>query len=198
MRVYIGPYKKWWGPYQLAELIPFVSENTQDKIADIIAKTWITNICNWYNELKENRKIKVRIDEYDTWNMDNTLAHVTLPMLKQLQKNKHGSPKIDDDDLPPHMRYGDPDGEDNWVHYRWEWIINEMIFAFENILDDSWEDYYRHGEPVYEFETIDDNYKVMKQTNPDYWIDWVGYEEYNKRINNGFRLFGKYYRSLWD
>ena len=38
----------------------------------------------------------------------------------------------------------------------------------------------------------------FKQTNPDYWVDTDGIKEYNNRIDNGFRLFGKYYRNLWD
>jgi hypothetical protein len=29
----------------------------------------------------------VKIDRYDTWSMDHTLADIILPMLKQLQKD---------------------------------------------------------------------------------------------------------------
>jgi hypothetical protein len=29
-------------------------------------------------------------------------------------------------------------------------------------------------------------------------FDKEGYNKYRERINNGFRLFGKYYESLWD
>ena len=28
--------------------------------------------------------------------------------------------------------------------------------------------------------------------------DFEGRKEYQKRISNGFRLFGKYYQALWD
>lgn len=28
--------------------------------------------------------------------------------------------------------------------------------------------------------------------------DWKGRKKYEERIANGFRLFGKYYQSLWD
>jgi hypothetical protein len=28
--------------------------------------------------------------------------------------------------------------------------------------------------------------------------DWDGMREYGTRIQNGFRLFGKYYQHLWD
>ena len=38
----------------------------------------------------------------------------------------------------------------------------------------------------------------ITQTNPDYWVDYNKIKEYNNRIDNGFKLFGKYYRNLWD
>lgn len=202
MKVYIGKYVKWWGPYQLAELIPFVSEDTQDKIGSWLSRTWVDDVCEWFYS-KTKRKIKVRIDDYDTWSMDNTLALIILPMLKQLKETKHGSPLVDDEDLPAHMRHGDPNGYDHWVHYRWEWVLNEMIWAFEKELDDDWEDQFRHGEPVYSDTLFDDDgndyqQPQITQTNPDYWVDYDKIKEYNARIDNGFRLFGKYYRNLWD
>jgi len=203
MKVKIGPYKTWWGPYQIAQLIPFVSEDTHDKVGEFLANTWLNDICEWINNFGGNQKIKVRIDKYDTWNMDRTLAHIIIPMLKQLKETKHGSAMVDDEDLPPHMQHGDPYGDDNWVHYRWEWVLKEMIWAFENLTDDSWEDQFVHGTPIYVDTLLDDdgNYyqqPQIKQTNPDYWVDREGIKEYNNRISNGFRLFGKYYRSLWD
>ena len=146
MRVYIGPYVNWIGPYQIADKIPFLSEDTKEKIGEWLSETWVQDFCEWINS-KKHRKIKVRIDKYDTWNMDNTLAHIILPMLKQLKASKHGSQIVEDEDLPVHMRYGDPDQCDNWVHYRWEWILNEMIWAFEQELDDDWEAQFHHGKP---------------------------------------------------
>jgi len=201
MKVKIGPYKTWWGPYQVAQLIPFVSEDTHDKVGEFLAKTCLNDICQWYNNLSGNQEIKVRIDKYDTWNMDRTLAHIIIPMLKQLKETKHGSAMVDDEDLPPHMQHGDPYGDDNWVHYRWEWVLKEMIWAFENLTDDSWEDQFVHGEPKYEIIPVDgddEHTSYWEQTNPDYWVDRDGIKEYNNRINNGLRLFGRYYRGLWS
>lgn len=220
MKVKIGPYKNWIGPYQLAELVPFLNEDQQDKLGSWLAETWVANVCNWIHEHTGERTIKVRIDPYDTWSMDNTLAHIILPMLKQLRDTKHGSGYVDDEDLPPQMRYSDPkvdengwDMGDNWVHHKWDWVLNEMIWAFEQELDDSWEDQFYHGTPVYVEIPVpceEDGFKIhqnvdgsedcfkLKQTNPDYWVDYEGMKRYNERIQNGFRLFGKYYQNLWD
>jgi len=209
MKVYLGPYKKWWGPYQLAELIPFVSEDTHNKIGDFLAETWVNNVCEWFYS-KTKRKVEVRIDKYDTWNMDNTLALIILPMLKQIKETKQGSPLVDDEDVPSHMRHtfskgpDDYETDDRWIHYKWEWVLNEMIWTFEQELDDSWEDQFVHGEPDYEFIHVggevgtESELNEMIQKNPNYWVDREGIKEYNDRINNGFRLFGKYYRGLWD
>ena len=209
MRVYIGPYKNWIGPYQISDKIPFISEDKRHEIGAWLAKTWVNNVCEWFYSKKE-RNIKIRIDKYDTWNMDNTLALIILPMLKQIKETKQGSPLVDDEDVPSHMRHtfskgpDDYETDDRWVHYKWEWVLNEMIWAFEQELDDSWEDKFVHGTPVYDWNKWEDDDGVpyqrvqMTQTNPDYWVDRDGIKEYNNRINNGFRLFGKYYRGLWD
>jgi hypothetical protein len=213
MKVYIGPYYKWWGVYQTVDLLQKVgvSEKTCEDIGDWICEnTPAEDFFNWIHELKGERKIKVHIDDYDTWSMDNTLAHIILPMLKQLKATKHGSPLVDDEDLPAHMRHtlskglDDYETDDRWIHYKWDWVLNEMIWAFEQELDDSWEDQFRHGVPDYEFIHVggeigtESEMNEMIQTNPDYWVDRDGIKEYNNRINNGFKLFGKYYRNLWD
>jgi hypothetical protein len=205
MKVYIGPYQNWWGVYQTVDLLQKVgvSEDTCEKIGDWICdNTPVEDFFHWIDSLKGGRKVKVRIDKYDTWSMDNTLAIIILPMLKQLKETKHGSQWVDNEDVPEHMRHGGDD--DNWVHYKWEWVLNEMIWAFEQELDNSWEDKFIHGTPVYDWNKWEDDDGVpyqrvqMTQTNPDYWVDRDGIREYNNRIDNGFRLFGKYYRGLWD
>jgi hypothetical protein len=199
MKVYIGPYKNWIGPYQLASKIPFISEDTTDKVGDWLSKTWVKTVCEWIYS-KQDRDIKVRIDPYDTWSMSTTLAYIILPMLKQLRDTKHGSCYVDDEDVPPHMRH---DGE-NWVHYKWDWVLNEIIWAFEQQVNDDWEDQFHHGEPDIEWKIVsgseedDSAMYEMKQNNPDYWVDYEGIREYNERIMNGARLFGKYYHGLWD
>lgn len=210
MRVKIGPYVNWIGPYQIADKIPFVSEETRETIGDWLSNTWVSDLCNWYHS-KKKRKINVHIDKYDTWSMDHTLGYIILPMLKQLKATKHGSPIVDDEDLPPQMRYSHPkvdengwDMGDNWVHYKWDWVLNEMIWAFEQELDENWEDQFHHGEAVYEWNIVsgkeedDTALYEMKQLNPDHWYDFEGYQQYQARITNGFRLFGKYYQGLWD
>ena len=74
----------------------------------------------------EAQEMSIHIDEYDTWSMDHTLAPIILPMLKQLKETKHGSPEVDDADVPEELRSTsappkekDWDIDDNW-HKRWD------------------------------------------------------------------------------
>ena len=178
MKVYIGPYVNWFGPHQIAEKLLFWKNEDDDTVYEFgrtLGKSkLLVAICK-YIDSKRARKIQVRIDNYDTWSMDHTLAHIVTPMLKQLKEKTHGAPYTDDEDVPEHLRKSAaPPTENDWdtdenFFKRWEWIIDEMIFAFESKLNDDWD----HGE----------------------WEDRRVIEE---RIQNGFVLFGKYFQNLWD
>jgi hypothetical protein len=147
----------------------------------------------------------VRIDRYDTWSMDHTLADIVLPMLRQLQATKHGSPNVDDEDVPEHLRStAAPEKENEWDtdefwHVRWDWALNEMIWAFEQkVQDDAEGQFFDHSAyendrvPIKEWLADIEN-RVNKTK-----YDEVGHKAWLKRKANGFRLFGKYFEALWD
>ena len=137
--------------------------------------------------------------------MDDTLAHIILPMLKQLQATKHGSPLVDDEDVPEHLRStaappkeNEYDTDDNH-HLRWDWVLDEMIFAFESKLDDSWQDQFRKGKYEFQMKKLENGMSEMiRGENDTSETDWDGMKTYEARISNGFKLFGKYYQALWD
>ena len=157
----------------------------------------------------------IKIDYWDTWSMDHTLSPIILPMLKQLKEVKHGSPFVDDEDVPEHLRStAAPPKENDWDtdanHFaRWDWAMGEMIFAFECKADDSWEDAFREGDidllwvPVdaagNEVPKGEHKYYQMKDGPKNtYKCDYDSMRVVEERIQNGFRLFGKYYQALWD
>ena len=145
---------------------------------------------------KLNRKIDyVKIDYWDTWSMDSTLSHIIVPMLKQLQASKHGAPFVADEDVPEDLKSTSaPKAEDDDVdsnHFmRWDWVLNEMIWAFEQKLnDDSESQFFDHS--TVKGLPWDKDYVAPK-------VDWDGLKAHQERMANGFRLFGKYYQGLWD
>lgn len=170
-----------------------------------------------YPENDEERKIDIHIDDYDLWGMDHTLALIILPMLKMLKDKKQGTPHVDNEDLPEELRatkeeiaQWNIDGTvSNDFPKRWEWVMNQMIFSFESIVDDSWEDQFFSGEHDYIHVPVDKHGNPVDEEDAEYFemkpgpnhtakFDKDGYFEYNERIENGLKLFGKYFRSLWS
>ena len=216
MKIYIGPYKDWWGPYQIAQKILFwmdPDDDRVDRLGQRLGETPLNDLCNWVYG-KRQRKVKIRIDRYDTWNMDGTLALIILPMLKQLQDTKHGSPLVDDEDVPEGLNLRSteaPPLENEWdtdenLHRRWDWVMSELIWTFEQQQPNcDWEQQYYSGEhdTYFEGSEHDENgkatmYEMKQGPKNTFQIDYEGLTAHQNRIDRGLRLFGKYYRGLWD
>ena len=158
----------------------------------------VYDVFNWIWFDRRTQKIKVRIDKWDTWSMDHTLAPIILPMLVQLKETKHGAPMVDMEDVPKELRatkaqqnkYAKGGDVDPKHFERWDYIMDEMIWAFEQKNRDDWEDDY-YG-PYIESE---DKRELFGRFE---WIDDEGRKKHQERMSNGFRLFGKYFESLWD
>jgi hypothetical protein len=223
MKVYINNYRHHWlSPYHILEFVCFwekdndVFYNHEDKPNHTYTK-WVERIEPFSKFMMKVMDIihpkidYVKIDRWDTWSMDHTLGQIALPMLKQLKEKKHGGPSTDDEDVPEELKStsapskeNEWDTDENW-HKRWDWVMDEMIFAFEHHLDDKWQEAYRSGE--FDHKTVacawDENgkatmYQSLEGPNHTYKADYDGMKIVEDRIKNGFRLFGKYYQALWD
>ena len=241
MKVYINKYKDHWlSPYTIFDYMFFwtdwskcarwkleqsLEDQAQEKSLFVERPDWcekwsdrlvpISQAIQWVWDRVDPKIDYVKIDKWDTWSMDHTLAQIVLPMLKQLQATKHGSPFVDDEDVPEHLRStAAPAKENEWDtdanHFlRWDWAMSEMIFAFECKVDNSWEDAFRSGEHDIKWIPVDkDGNEVPKGEHKftqmgkgpkdTYKCDYEGMKVVETRIQNGFRLFGKYYQGLWD
>jgi len=225
MKIYISNYRNHWlSPYTVLKTVCFWEKDNdvfydhEDTGKGKYVK-WVDRLmpfCTAWSKFLDFVHPKVdyvKIDRWDTWSMDHTLGAIALPMLKQLQKTKHGSPFVDDKDVPKGLGLRSteaPAKENEWEtddnhHKRWDWVLNEMIFAFEHKLDESWQDAYRSGE--FDHKTVacawDESgkatmYQSVEGPNHTYKCDFEGIKKVEKRIQNGFVLFGKYYQNLWD
>lgn len=219
MKIYFSKYRNHWlSPYTILEKVIFWREIDYD---EPMIEKWSDRLqpfCQAWQKFLDfvHPEIKfVKIDRYDTWNMDHTLALIILPMLKQLKKDKHGSPSVDDEDVPEELKStsapakeNDWDTDENWFK-RWDWVMDEMIFAFEHKLNRDWEDAYRKGEHDMQWVPVDKDgnevpkgdhkyFQMKRGPNDTYECDYDGMKLVEDRIANGFRLFGKYYQGLWD
>lgn len=220
MKIYFSNYRNHWlSPYTILEKIYFWREIDYD---EPIIEKWsdrLLPICRGWNKFLDfiHPQIRyVKIDKYDTWNMDGTLSPIILPMLKQLNATKHGAPNVDDDDVPEELKSTSaPPKENAWDtdenHFkRWDWAMGEMIWAFEQLQpDNDWEEQYASGVCDWNFVPVDgDGNEVPKGEHKfsemrhgpkhTYKIDWEARNKHQERITNGLKLFGKYYQSLWD
>lgn len=215
MKIYINNYRNHWlSPYTILEKVFFWREIDFD---EPVIEKWserLTPICQALQKFLDvvHPKINyVKIDRWDTWSMDHTLAYIILPMLKQLKETKHGAPFVDDEDVPEELKSTSAPPKENEYdvdanHFkRWDWVLDEMIFAFECEIDDSWENAYHSGN--IDHKTVpckwDESGKPTLYTfeegpNHTYKCDYDGMKVVQDRIQNGFRLFGKYYQNLWD
>ena len=208
MKVYLSkPRYHWVSPYKIADTLCFWREidyeepwvRTFAKFLAPVCEAWMKFLDVIHPEIKV-----VKIDRWDTWSMDSTLTPIILPMLKQLKATKHGSPNVDDCDVPPYLQYKKPskrkkgptsgpdvhriDDNDDLIHRRWDYVLNAMIWSFEQLAADDWEAIY--FTPTNE----DDELLGGKKLN---W-NREGWILHNEQIEKGLMLFGKYFRALWD
>lgn len=245
MRVKIGKYKSWFGPYQLAEFICFWAKKETDEYGFPRTPDWVHNFGEWlaygsvqpdpkpgdtkslfredrpdtwisrfltWLDSKRKRTVKIHIDRWDTWSMDHTLALIILPMLKQLRESKHGAPYVDPKDVPSELRpkrqtkRERESGHTDSTHFqRWDWVLDEMIFAFEHMVDEDWEDRFHTGKydlrsrvSEWDADGKPSLYEMVEGPEHTAETDYEGLQAVWKRIDNGLLLFGKYYRNLWD
>ena len=241
MKIYINKYRDHWiSPYTIIDYVFFWTDwskcsrwSTQQALEDhgreksqyVERPDWcepwsdrlvpLSRAIQWVLDRVHPEIRYIKIDRWDSWSMDHTLTPIILPMLRQLKATKHGSPFVDDEDVPEHLRStAAPPKENDWDtdanhHARWDWVMDEMIFAFEHKADDSWQDQYRSGEIDWVSVPVDrdgnevpqgehTHYRMDQGPNDTYVCDYDAIQEVEKRIQNGFRLFGKYYQGLWD
>lgn len=125
---------------------------------------------------EEARKVEIEVEDFDTWNADHTLALIIHPVLVKLKEQKHGSPFVENEDAPEELR---DNGNDETIHERWSWVLDEIIHAFESLKNEDWDSQF----------FIDTGEQIV--------YDAEKAKTENERVSNGLRLFAKYYRGLW-
>lgn len=169
---------------------------------------WKTN--SKYDKWRKGsvKKCVVEVGYGDEWNADWTIATIVLPLLKKLKESKQGAPCVDDEDVPEELRStscapkeNEWDTDENWFK-RWEYALDEIIFAMEEIANDN------ANEPPFHTKVGEMNFLPIDPDTNTGEIEFTGWEStpeseeayraYHKRIENGCRLFGKYFQSLWS
>ena len=220
MKVILSNYRNHWlSPYTVINYVFFWTDwsKCSRKKGIVDDKDWIDHpawvekavlllnpifqVWQKFLDIVHPRVIYVKIDRWDTWSMDHTLAHIIHPMLVQLNETKHGAPFVDDEDVPDEIKSTNAEPKkDEWDtdsnHFkRWDYVLNEMIWSFsQELKDDDEGQFFDHSECGDEkFPWNKDGQYVSKIK-----MDEEGLKKHQERKANGFRLFGTYYQNLWD
>lgn len=205
MKVRLGPYTTWVGPYQIAEKLLFwLDKHEDDRVHQFgtwLANdkhgedSWLMKFCNWVQS-KKTRQEYVKLDYYDHWNVDHTLAVIIAPLLIELKKHKHGYGFIDDADVPEHLRSTNGTKANDWdwdslAEARYAWFLDEIIWAFsQHKRDDEKSEFYDHTESE-KCKDLMESIKLLK-------VDDAGLKAHDLRKQHAFNMFGKYFQTLWD
>jgi len=200
MKVDIGPYKNWMGPYQVARKFEWlIGEDRADRLGDWLADSCVNTFCIWLDG-KKKRKIKVHIDGYDTWSADHTLALIIHPLLIKMKEDKPGVPHVDDEDVPENIRSTAAKAKldeyeiDEFHDARWDWVLDEMIWTFEQYTNEDRYDQFDSGKADF---LIEDG-QLKTGPNHTHKTNVLAKSAYDMRLKNGRMLFAKYYESLWS
>ena len=208
MKVYLSNYREhWFSPYTIAAKIYRTDDWDDPRVEKLVARLEPISVAIQKVLDFIHPRIKyIKIDKYDTWNMAETLGDIILPMLKQLKGTTHGAPMVDNHDVPMDLWNTDPASETGEVdanHFkRWDYVLDEMIWAFEQITDEDNDAQFHSGNSDYIRTVVEvEGVKMVKlEPGPNHTaeFDLEGYTAHHARIRNGTYLFGKYYRNLWD
>ena len=162
-----------------------------------------------YPEEDCDRTYTVEVSDDDIFSADQTLAIVILPVLKKLREEKMGAPDVRNEDVPEELRA--PEGIEPWEddptwHARWEYVLDRMIWSFEQIHPEGpdWESQFYTGEADFSFVSTEETdefgdhfHELLFGPHHTLKFDSEGYQAYEDKIQEGLILFGRYYRGLW-
>ena len=119
--------------------------------------------------------------------------------LERVSYNEGGTPEHDWETAENYF-FGNYDEEKSKAaSKKWADTLDEMIYALEWCVNEDWD---REGIRTGETEPIDPNDELDKmcyqygEEKPVY--DWNRMKEVQARVDNGLKLFGENFQSLWD
>jgi hypothetical protein len=169
-----------------------------------------------YNKGPKERKIDVLVERWDTYSVDHTLAFIMLPLLLQLKDTMQGVPgeftqsvgSDTDGNYCFDFIQDDQDEVFDTNCKKWYDTLDKIIWSFQQIIDDDYSNKYHHGDMKIGWKPItlpnpitgvvEEMYEMVDENPNEHWYDYLGHQLHEDKIQEGFELFGKYFRSLWD
>jgi len=143
----------------------------------------------------------IKLDAADSWSCDYTLAKIAYPLLIQLKETNHGYGFIDDEDVPEELRTdnGEPidyanEDDSSGRKEKFVWFMDEIIWTMKELGN------YEDESPDFPKDVPLFMSKSKRTPEQDEKVAaWMAeMQAHEGRLQNGCRLFGKYFRNLWD
>lgn len=158
-----------------------------NKILDLLDEKYPNGICNYRakyvithprvvifyycNRIKwAYQRVKYGYDDRANWDMAFHIANLSIKLLNNLKEDKSGLPIDMYSGFEFDYEHGYTKEQDKIAKERWDKILIDMIIGFESSI-----------------KIMDDKYTDDKEFN-----------KLEKKFNNGFNLFKKYFFNLWD
>jgi hypothetical protein len=125
----------------------------------------------------------VKIDSWDTYNLDSSLAKIISKSIEKLIEDIEGYPTLVSQEANA------PEGLEGVD--LWKWILNEMLFAMNEVAEG------KPGHDKFFDHSCVDNRASLNEQVSQIKVDEEGLKAYEARVQNGCELLGKYFQSLW-
>ena len=165
-------------------------------------KWWFKDFFYWCK--KRYQKVRYGFVLEESWDFRSYCVEWSLPRLKHFRANLHGHPSIlvDDVECPEISRqqyfaFMSEMQVKPTAHEKWEQILDKIIWSMENCdnaPDPIYPPDYQHKQIVV---SVEDRGIAFKNLD-DRPIDFSNVEAHEKKVQEGFYLFGKYFLNLWD
>lgn len=152
-----------------------------------------------YPEDGSERPKLIEIHDEDMWSLDNVLAHIILACLKKYREtDRQGVPASF---VQAADEYNATDEELKYSHERYLEAIDDMIYAFNSIVNDYGSDKYyiedENAPPIKYIEMQEDGSEIEHEMPMKTRFDREAYDIEQEKIKKGLELFAKHFSTLW-
>ena len=156
---------------------------------------------------KQYQRVRYGFPLEESWDFKSHCAKWVLPRLKKLREDTMSYPSrlSNSDEIFSDQRYFSfykdvSKGDSKTQEYgaiKWDEILDKIIWSFEHMDDDIdpiYPENYDHRQIVVDISEKGTTFRPVD----DRKIDWSPIEAHQRRLQEGFDLFGKYYEDLWS
>ena len=167
-----------------------------------LPKWWSRDFRYWAK--RQYQKIRHGFALEESWDFYSHCATWSLPRLKHLRNNLNGHPAFllqEADELnstrQEHFDFIKDVTLNKDAHKKWEEILDKIIWSMENHdkePDPIYPPNYSHKQIITDLSDSGTSYESLDKRA----IDFSPIYKHGERVQEGFELFGKFFRHLWD